>query len=214
MGNYGAEHSGCAWPATVRGRRRRCCSFTDRGLRPPRGARWPGRSPATITSSGSAFRGAANPRAHRRRTCLSRQAAGCAARRPRAAARQPGRALRRPGRTGAVESQTRHCGVNMIARAPPAHARWRSWRSGSPSSLTWILLNFAKVGLSPAMCAYAKTTSGSLVETLDVGPPTLPFEPDFDGFAGAKVSSPPERRADHEVVSLSRVCHRDGVAAP
>src|SRR5258705_4633667 len=39
------------------------------------GARWSGHSPATITSSGSTFRGAANPRPHRHTTYLSRQAA-------------------------------------------------------------------------------------------------------------------------------------------
>ena len=69
-----STRTGCMWSTTARGKRRRCCSFTDRGLRAPLGARWSGHSPATVTSSGSTFRGAANPRPHYRTTFLSRQA--------------------------------------------------------------------------------------------------------------------------------------------
>src|SRR5262249_26927965 len=44
--------------------------------------------------------------------------------------------------------------------------------------------------------------------------PALAFWPDGGRFAGAKVPSPPGRRADQEVVSLGHVRHRDAVVAP
>ncbi len=89
-------HGGCMWSTTARGRRRRCCLYTDRGPRVALGARWCRHSPASITSSGLTFRATASPRPRRGTTCLSRRGArGCAAQRPRASSRHRGRALQR-----------------------------------------------------------------------------------------------------------------------
>ena len=77
-----------------------------------------------------------------------------------------------------------------------------------------MLLSFANAGLARAMCAYAETTSGPVVETWAPDATVLAFEPDGDGFAGARVPSPPGRCADQEAVSLGHVRHRDAVAAP
>lgn len=67
--------TGCTWSTTARGRRRRWCSFTDRGPRVAPGARWCRHWPVGTTSSGSISRATVSPRPRRRTTCPSRQPA-------------------------------------------------------------------------------------------------------------------------------------------